>query len=166
MRFPMSLHRRWFLSLAAFGCVLATASAATTAELNQVADAYLAAYTAQDFDRLAPFYTEASVFDDPTAAGIWGEAFTVKGGANIVHAMRTGWTLVKSITFNVRERITFHDRVVSVGTSVITMDGAMFGGERGRLYTFAFPAVTILQIDDGKVLLHLDHYDYSALRQG
>lgn len=138
--------------------------AATPAELNAVADAYIEAYTSQDLDTLATFYTTETLFDDPTAAGMWGEAFRVKAGDNIIQAMRTGWTAVKGFHFEVRERITYHDRVVLIGTSNLTLDGSMIGKTPGTIYNSRLPAVTILQIHEGKVLLHLDHYDYQPLR--
>ena len=79
--------------------------------------------------------------------------------------MRNGWSGVHGFTFTVRERITFHDRVTLIGTSHLTLDGSMIGRRPGQDYIFDLPVVTILQIQDGKVLLHLDHYDYAPLRQ-
>ena len=152
------------ITIATFVITALTSPAVSPAELNTTADAYLAVYTAQDLPALAKFYTAESVFNDPTAAGIWGESFTVTGGENIITAMREGWSLIRSFTFEVRERITFHDRVIFVGTSHMTLDGALFGGTPGQSYDFEFSAVTILQISHGKIVQHLDHYDYSPLR--
>lgn len=140
------------------------ASAANHDELNATADAYLAAYTGQRLDTLASYYTPETVFDDPTSEGFWGARFRVEGGANIVEAIRQGWAGVHGFIFTVRERITFHDRVTLVGTSRLTLDGSMIGRAPGQDYIFDLPAVTILHIRDGKVLLHLDHYDYAPLR--
>ncbi len=157
--------RRIFL---AFLCVCSAAvavRAATPAELNDTADRYLAAYTAQDLDALGAFYTPESVFDDPTSEGYWRQRFRVSGGEAIVGAMREGWVLLHGFKFEVRERLTYHDRVVLIGISHLTLDGAMFGAKAGVDYTVALPAVTILRIVDGKVLLHLDHYDYGPLKE-
>ncbi|MCF3648753.1 nuclear transport factor 2 family protein [Synoicihabitans lomoniglobus] len=143
-----------------------TLSAERSAELLTVAESYMEAYTAQDYPELATFYTPSTVFDDPTAAGMWGQSFTVEGGENIVEAMRTGWSLIQDFKFKTREHIVYHDRVVLVGTSHMTVDGAMIGRKAGQSFSFDLPAVTILRIVDGKVLLHLDHYDYSPMREG
>lgn len=139
--------------------------AATPAKLNATADAYIAAYTTQNLEQLATFYTAESVFDDPTSEGYWRQRFRVEGGDQIVGAMRQNWSWLHHFEFKVRERITYFDRVVLVGTSILTMDGGMFGATRGVDYTMELPAVTILRIVDGKVLLHLDHYDYEPLRK-
>jgi hypothetical protein len=159
---PHSL-RSLFASVVLAGICHVT-QAAPPAELNATADAYIAAYTGQKLDTLSGFYTPESLFDDPTSAGFWGSRFRLEGGENIVQAMRENWTLIRHFDFIVRERITYFDRVVLIGTSRLTMDGAMFGATAGRDYTVDLPAVTILQIKDGKILLHLDHYDYEPLR--
>lgn len=159
------IPRLLLLALVGFGSIVgASAQTADVAALNATADAYLAAYTAQDLARLATYYTPETEFDDPTSEGYWRERFRMRGGDAIVGAMREGWSLIRAFRFEEKERFAYHDRVVLIGTSHLRMDGAMFGGEAGRDYDVALPAVTILRIVDGKVLLHLDHYDYAPLR--
>ncbi|WP_221032501.1 nuclear transport factor 2 family protein [Actomonas aquatica] len=151
------------LALFVPGLFFTFANAAPADDLDAVADRYLAAYTGQHLDELATYYTPESVFDDPTSEGYWRQRFRVTGGEQIVGAMRSGWTLLHGFNFEVEKRITYHDRVVLIGTSHLTLDGAMFGAKPGVDYTVALQAVTILRIVDGKILEHLDHYDYAPL---
>ncbi len=141
----------------------AAAPAATDPEGRKaVARAYLKTLETMDWRAQATFLTEESVFEDPTAiyfgepwryvgaeaiAGFWQSATEGGGTIEIHHDIRrlfvTGPYVVIDLAATVRNR------------------GDLIGFP-DREYQGTIQTSTILRIEDGKVLHHLDHADYEG----
>jgi ketosteroid isomerase-like protein len=129
------------------------------AEPVAVAEAYLAAYEAQDFDALRTLYAENAVFIDPTSADVqpitppisWRGRETIIEGLRSWGVARMDYTLDRS----------FHasGQVVFDGTSDV-----VYQTPNGEL-TYRFPIITILTVEDGQVTEHRDYTDYAGMRE-
>lgn len=138
--------------------------AANSSQLLELSDRYLAAYLERDYGKLGEFYSDDAVFDDPTAAGIWGQSFTLKGREEILREMPKAYAVLGDFKFKVLHRFAFHESVVLHGISHIEFDGSLIGRE-GTRFEADLLCTTVLTIRDGKVVKHLDHYDYAPLRK-
>ncbi|MCF8880498.1 nuclear transport factor 2 family protein [Hyphobacterium sp. SN044] len=124
-----------------------------------VAEAYLAAYQAQDFVALEALYAEDAVFIDPTSEAIQGIGgpFNWTGREAILAGIR-GWGATR-LEYEI-------DRTWSASGHVV------FGGAVAAIYetetgsvAYRYPIITIVTIEDGHVTEHRDYTDFSGMTQ-
>ena len=152
------------LALFAFPlCFLPTQSQATV-PIATVAEAYLDAYAALDFERLETYWTDASVWQDPTGAEIGASPAPVTGADAIRTYLKAATNGIDKLELTIDERFHSADHVVHVGTLRYTLDGAVMGAP-GKTVPFEFRTVIVLVIEDGKVLRHTDLADFRDWRQ-
>lgn len=125
-----------------------------------VAERYLAAYEALDFDRLLTFWTDDSVWQDPTGAEIGASPAPVRGATAIRDHLLAATNGIEAVEFDLPERFHSGGQVVNIGTFRYTLDGTALGapGKRAR---FEMRTVIVLEVRDGKVLSHTDYADFS-----
>ena len=167
LRHP-ALRARGFLlgALAALSFCLGlplVAEETVESEPYATARAYLqAVYTESDFEAMATFLTEESVWEDPTMA-YFGDEKVIEGADAIVEFYR--WANLGGetrTTVEVKNHFVTGERVMMDVLYTTTSDGVLVGYPGVQLHGTS-RGFTILQIRDGKVLHHLDHIDYPGL---
>lgn len=123
-----------------------------------VARAYLDAYGDLDLGRLGQIYTEQVEFNDPTSLQVQG-----LGGPFVWHgreAVLAGigrWTKsIVSLRYDLDRVYESSGRVVFVGTV-----NPMVRSPGGPVQ-YRYPIVTIVTVEDGKVVEHRDYVDYAG----
>ena len=128
---------------------------AVSAATAPVADAYLAAYTSLDWDRLEPLLAEDADFVDPTATLVFGEVAS-EGRAAMMERFRVGYAGITHAEYVPGSRI------ISAETAVY--EGALHWGfalEDGTQIDTVTPLVMMLTVEDGLVVHHRDYVDYA-----
>ena len=151
----------WTLPLA----MTAEEPPAEPGELKRIALEYLEALANADWEKQRTFYTDESVFEDPTA-DLFGEPWHFRGADEITNFWRTSYegsgTLGVTNTF---DRIFVNgSRVVLVYDALVRFDGLQVGFP-GEQLEGHIQGVTVLRIEGGKVLHHLDHVDYARAQR-
>jgi ketosteroid isomerase-like protein len=136
-----------------------SAGAAAANNSVSVAEAYLAAYSTFDASKMAPFYADDAVFDDPTSGGqIAGyDSFHFEGKDAIIKGLGDYAATYKrfSVAYDVQRRYESAGVIVFVANLSYqgeTPDGQEFSG--------GAPIVTVVEIEGGKVKRHTDYFDY------
>lgn len=162
------LHSRGPLAaLALAGLTLGSLAALPRSEEpdpRAVAEAYLEAYGAMDFDRLETYWSEASVWQDPTSAAVGASPDPVSGATAIRAHLTTATTGLEDLEFVFDERFESAGFVVSVGTMRYGIDVAPPGKPAHRA-RFELRTVIVLEIRDGVVVRHTDYTDFSHWRE-
>lgn len=145
------------LFASAFGASVQASSPKTAMEATlstlDIAQAYLQAYEAQDFDRLRGYYSDDAVFIDQTSFGVAQveEDIHWQGPDAIIAGIKS-WGLARG-----QYRL---DRVFESSNIVVfdaEMDAVYETSAGTRIYRY--PIITILTIENGKVM---EHRDYTA----
>lgn len=129
-----------------------------------VAERYLAAYAALDFDRLGAFWTDATVWSDPTGAEIGASPEPVRGAQAIRAHLEAATRGVEELELEIDERFRSAGHVVSVGTLRYTLDGAAVGAP-GKRVPFELRTVIVLEVQGGRVVRHTDYADFTRWRE-
>lgn len=124
-----------------------------------VAEAYLAAYEAQDFDALAALYAEDAVFIDPTSfdVGEITQPIDWQGRDAILTGLRS-WN-VERLEYAVDRNYQASGRTVFDGAVT-----AVYALEDGDQH-YRFPIVTIVTVQDGQVVEHRDYTDFTGMER-
>jgi len=135
--------------------------AANSAANIEVAEAYLAAYSTFDPDRMEPFLTEDAVFEDLTSTtqNASGGAFVFTGKQAILQGLGDYAAQYErfSVSYSPERRYESNGAVVFIAQlsyDLETRDGRTFEGTA--------PIVTVITVRDGKVARHVDYYDYNG----
>lgn len=156
------------LTLCFFTLPLAISAEETSTEPNELkrlALEYLGALADADWQKQKTFYTEESVFEDPTA-DLFGEPWHIRGADEITDFWRTSYESSGTLgVVNTFDRIFVNgSRVVLVYDALVRFDGLQVGFPGERLEG-TIQGVTVLRIEGGKVLHHLDHVDYARAQR-
>lgn len=128
---------------------------AITAATAPVADAYFAAYIANDWDALEPRLADSATFQDPTAKRIFGGVLS-EGRAAIMERFRTGYASLTHMEFTKNRSLISDESALYEGALHWGMD---LGD--GTLVDCVTPMVILLTVVDGKVIRHTDYVDYA-----
>jgi limonene-1,2-epoxide hydrolase len=125
---------------------------ASSAEVAVVEGLWAAVYD-RDWDRLAGFLTEESIYYDvPT-----GPTTAARGPAGIVARLRLGLDELVGYTHR-------PGAVAAAGETVMIEHAETWTWATGE--TVTLPFVTVHRVVDGKVLVWKDYWDYETLRRG
>ncbi|NNC73034.1 MAG: nuclear transport factor 2 family protein [Sphingomonadaceae bacterium] len=127
------------------------AGAATRA----IGQSYFDAYIARDWDRLEPLLADSASFRDPTAALVFGGA-QADGRAAMMTLFREGYAGITRMAWRPLRAI--HSGQYSLFEG--ELDWALDMGD-GRIVASVMPFVTMLQIENGRVVSHRDYGDYT-----
>ena len=120
-----------------------------------VADAYFAAYTGRDWDRLETLIAEDADFRDPTATLVFG-GIVSEGSAAMMERFRNGYSSITHMSFATSRRM--------ISGNVAIYEGALDWGINlggGTVVDSVTPMVIVLTVKDGKVVHHRDYVDYA-----
>lgn len=120
-----------------------------------VADAYIDAYIAMDWNRIEPLLADNATFHDPTAEVLFGSK-QKEGKPAIMTAFRQGYATVTKMTLH-------RTRAIHAGNYGI-VEGELewavkFPGD--RLVQSRGPFIIIVRVEGGKVVEHRDYVDYA-----
>ena len=131
-------------------------------DLEAVARSYLETLAAMDWEKQKSYYTEETIFEDPTAV-YFGVPWKIVGGEAIADFWRSAAT--DAGTLEIRNEI---GRLFVTGPYVV-IDYASHVRMRGDMIGFperelegSIEVATVLKIQHGKILHHLDHADYAS----
>lgn len=128
---------------------------AITAATAPVADAYFAAYIANDWDSLEPLLAESATFQDPTASHIFGGVLS-DGRTAMMERFRTGYASLTHMEFTKNRSLISDESALYEGALHWSID--LGDGIRVDSVT---PMVILLTVVDGKVIRHTDYVDYA-----
>ena len=126
---------------------------------DAVAEAYLAAYQAQDYSALAGLIAEDAVFIDPTSEAVAGipEAFHWSGRDAILAGMQS-WGASR-LDYTIDRQYAASGHVVFDGAVA-----AIYETAEG-VTAYRYPIITIVTVEDGEVTEHRDYTDFSGMTQ-
>ncbi|MEM8964764.1 MAG: nuclear transport factor 2 family protein, partial [Acidobacteriota bacterium] len=148
-------------ALVSVGPILA-AGEMTAADREALARDYFKALESLDWDKQATFYTEESVFEDPTSV-MFGEPWHFVGPEAIVEFWRSSTESSGTIEVkhDIQRLFVSGPYVVIDFASTVRLTAVMIGFPDEEISS-VIEVSTVLRIDDGKVLHHLDHADYET----
>ncbi|WP_375205881.1 nuclear transport factor 2 family protein [Hyphococcus sp.] len=132
-----------------------------SADAISVAEDYLAAYSTFDVEIMAPFIADDMVFADPTSTeqNADGGAFMFDGKAAVLKGLGDYAAQYKSFSVDYDIERRYESNGVVVFVAQLTYDLVT---KDDRTFTGAAPIVTAVTVRDGKVVKHLDLYDYAG----
>ncbi len=130
--------------------------------IQPVAEEYVKLYTSTEFDKYAAFYTDDSIFEDPTTEIFSHEKNHAApvGKQAIMEFLKKGFKGIFDGQYIVEKKFFAGEYAVFHGVYHYKTRGERFGLEKPHLQ-FDLPLVIILKIHAGKVLHHQDYADYS-----
>ena len=105
---------------------------------------------------LEPLLADEASFDDGTAYYLFGNQRT-EGKAAMMHKFRTEYVGILKLEFEPSR--TFHSGNIAIYEG--NLDWAV-SLQSGEIIDTVMPIVTILQVEDGKIVSHRDFGDYGA----
>lgn len=133
------------------------------AENQALIDAYMAAYSAADFDAMEAFMAEDVVFSDPTATGMGEPGLLHHSRDEIMTALREFDAQFNPIALNFEWHTTFesNDRYVFMGSVNATYPVE----EDGMVFRWSAPQTTVIHLRDGLIVEQFDFADYEGAVQ-
>lgn len=137
----------------------------STPELDAVVKEYLSLYTSMNFNELRKFYTEESVFEDPTTSvfDASGNYQKLKGPDNITDFLVKGFAGISDIRFEIQKE--YISGVVAFQYGILHYSSTIGITKDGTPFQFELPLAIVLIIKNGKVIHHQDLADYKTWNQ-
>lgn len=144
--------------------ILLFSSIVNAQTINEAAEDYLKLYTTKQFKKIAnEFYTDVSVFEDPTMSFFSEDkSYPVsKGKEEIVDFLEKGFAKISSMNYKIENSFTAGSIAYNYGFlhydyKAEKQDGTI------KIVKFKLPLTIILKIKDGKVIHHQDIADYNV----
>ncbi len=126
-----------------------------------VAEDYLAAYSTFEPEKMAPFLGDDMVFTDPTSTNqnAAGGAFIFDGKDAVLKGLGDYAAQFKSFTVDYDVERQYESNGVVIFVAQLTYD---LMTNEDKHFTGSAPIVTAITVKDGKVVKHLDLYDYAG----
>lgn len=126
-----------------------------TAATATVADAYVAAYTALDWDRLEPLLADNVSFRDPTAELIFGSP-SASNKETLMKQLRQNVVIITKMSFQRRRGIYSGQYGLYDGDLTFAVHV-----EKNLVVESTTPIVLAIRVEEGKVVEHRDYVDYA-----
>lgn len=157
---------RMIILATAFGLTAATSTLAqdSDAETRAIVDAYMAHYSAAEFEAMGPYLAEDVIFSDATATGLGETGLLHHGREAVMTALQDFASQYNPIALNFEWDTVFesNDRYVFMGrvnaTYPVEQDGMVFQWSAAQ--------TTVLHMRDGQVVEQFDFADYEGAEQG
>ncbi|GFZ93821.1 hypothetical protein GCM10011531_27200 [Aquaticitalea lipolytica] len=128
---------------------------------THLGDEYLALYTDLKFDEMMAFYSDDSVFEDPTMSFFSKDLSyeIIKGPKNINAFLKEGFKKITNTEFIIEKQY----KVGAIQFYYGTLNYKYNIGKESesKVITFSIPLAIILTIKDDKVIHHQDIADYN-----
>lgn len=135
---------------------------------ESVAREYLETFYRLDYEKLADFYTEKSLWVDPSTKVVNPDPGYVVpgsvGGARIISDLQTGFAGVFDASYTFERSFYSGGFAVIFGSYNYRIPARYFVGlaHSNKIFEFTIPMNTILTIKDGKVLEHREYGDWTS----
>lgn len=153
-------------SIALVVCTLlaSTALAQDDAAERAIVDAYMAAYSAADFDAMEEFMAEDVVFSDPTATDQGETGLLHHGRDEVMAALRSFAAQYQPLALGFEWTTVFesNDRYVFMGRVNATYPVE----QEGMVYRWSAAQTTVVHLRHGKVVRQDDFADYEGAEAG
>jgi ketosteroid isomerase-like protein len=147
------------------GLLLSVAASAqnSDAETRAIVDAYMAHYSAAEFDAMAAYMAEDVVFIDPTAAGLGEAGLAHHSRDEIMTALREFASQNNPIGLNFEWDTVFesNDRYVFMGRVNATYPVQ----QEGMVFRWSAAQTTVIHMREGLVVEQYDFADYEGAEQ-
>ena len=160
----MRLYKLLFGLASAMALSVTTAMAEDTAPTENaaitLATEYLKAYSTFDVTNMAPYYSDDAVFLDPTASRASPDGqplFAFNGKDAIIKGLGDYALQYKSFTLDYKIERQYESNNVVVFVAQLTYKGE---GKNGNTFEGGAPIVTAITVKDGKIVRHMDYFDY------
>lgn len=120
------------------------------------AHAYFEAYIARDWDRLAPLLHDEGSFRDPTATALFGQV-GANGKTAVLDFFRQNYAGISMMRFESLRTLSSGDHQIYEGT--LDWDYRLPDGS--IVATRQMPFLTVLRLQEGRVIEHIDYADYA-----
>jgi ketosteroid isomerase-like protein len=120
-----------------------------------VAAAYFAAYIERDWPKLSPLLADRGTFADPTAELVFGSVASI-GKKAVMKRFENGYADIKYMHFNSTREVYAGRHAIFEGT----LDWTLRIRDGREAVTKGMPFLTILKVEEGQVVEHLDYADY------
>lgn len=134
-------------------------------DVAKIASEYLSLYTSMQFDEIQKFYTEDSIFEDPTMSifNENGHYETPKGPRNIADFLTKGFNNISDVHFEIKSQYT--SGIVAYHQGILHFKSSIGTTKEGNPFRFELPLAIILSIKNGKIIRHQDIADYETWNQ-
>lgn len=135
-------------------------------ETEQIARTYMDAYSRVDWDAVEALMHEEIDFRDPTALGegLGADGLVHQGREDTMEALREFGAAYNPLGLNFEWDVIFESngRVVFMGHVNATYPT----DQEGQVFRWRAAQATVLELQDGQVIRHLDFADYAHAEQG
>lgn len=156
--------RRTFLLIS--GLLLSSFLFSQSPQSNEeIARAYIAAYSDWDFEKMSSFYHDSVSFHDPTAEVSFPRGtYRHKGKAAVKNFFSGVFNNSQPDYVKLRVKDTFASGSIFIFHSDFecVLPSAWFGKDSTESVFISIPLDTIVEIKDGKVYRHTDYGDYTT----
>ena len=157
-----AIHAASLIAALVLGWSLAHAQDSEETETRDVAVGleYLGLYHAGKIEEMRPFFTEASLFEDPTAEAM-GIGFRLTGGDQIVTQL-TGIFAAQNPEYQPVFEFQSGRFAVSAGAFAYDVPGAMAGSAEESV-RIELQVASVVELDGDHVVRHADYGDYIGM---
>ena len=133
----------------------------TDESLQSQAEEYLESVWAADWETMGSYLTEESIYQDFTMTYFGGVEIDLIGRDSIVTFYKgaSDGARVEEVTNEILYKFVAGNSVVYELNTTVRLDGA-FGEAPGTKVTATFRVITFIQLEQGKVIRHIDFSDY------
>lgn len=135
---------------------------------KDVAMAYMKAYGNWDFDKMKTFYSENIHFEDPTAKEAFKQSFIFDGKENVYNFFKSVFKdkfdgdKPPYVNFNITNTFTTGSHTVVNSTFECILPTSWFKENSQETIFISIPFTTILTIENGLIIRHIDYGDYTT----
>ena len=150
--------------IAAIAMMLITpafAEEATKSETVTIAEDYIAAYSTFDVSVMEPFFADDMIFFDPTSSSqnADGGPLRFEGKDAVMKGLGDVAGQYASFSLNYSVERHYESQGVVVFVAMLTYEGET---KDGQTFEGGAPIVTAITVKDGKVVRHIDYFDYKG----
>ena len=120
-----------------------------------IAEQYIAAYSTFNTDNMAPFLADDVVFADPTSP----DSILYEGKQAVIDGLGGHSAAYKEFSLVYEFERRYESNGIVVFIAQLTYNGV---SKNDQSFTGTAPIVTAVTIKDGKVVKHVDYFDYMS----
>jgi hypothetical protein len=134
-------------------------------DASEISSKYLELYTSMRFDEIGVFYTDKSIFEDPTTSFFDPRRkYEIKTGSDDITAyLKKGFEKISNIEFNIEKQ--YAAGTISFSYGILNYDYMIKVEGKDKTLKIKLPLAIILEIKEGKVIHHQDIADYNEWYQ-
>ena len=128
---------------------------------QETAQKYLALYTSMKFDDIGEYYTDQSIFEDPTMSFFdqAGNYEKKSGREEITTFLKEGFAKISNTQFNIEKEFTVG--AISYSYGLLNYDYNVSREGQIKTLRIELPLAIILEVKEGKIIHHQDIADYN-----